>query len=135
MMNMFLNAGLTLVIVAGAFRVYGGHTEAATILAFLTYFTIVLNALLSINRMFVLFSRGEASAKRIGEVLDTPPDLLLGEPDHIETEYHIVFDHVSFAYHSGRKEAVSDISFALKKGETLGSSGRPAVGKARLSTS
>ncbi len=132
LMNLFLNAGLTLVVVAGAFRVYEGQTETATILAFLTYFTIILNALLSINRMFVLYSRGAASAKRIGEVLDTPMDLQQGEPDHVDTPYHITFDNVSFAYHTGRKEAVSDISFALKKGETLGIIGPTGCGKSTI---
>lgn len=46
LMNLFLNAGLTLVVVAGAFRVAAGQTQTGTILAFLTYFTIILNAML-----------------------------------------------------------------------------------------
>lgn len=69
LMNLFLNAGLTLVVVAGAFRVAAGQTQTGTILAFLTYFTIILNAMLSINRMFMLFSKGSASANRISQVL------------------------------------------------------------------
>ena len=75
LMNLFLNLGLTLVIVVGAYRVYIGASKAGVILAFLTYFTIILNALLSINRMFMLYSKGAASANRISEVLDTPEDL------------------------------------------------------------
>ena len=52
--------------------------------------------MLSINRMFMLFSKGSASAKRISEVLDTPEDLKIGSKDHKDTEYHILFDHVHF---------------------------------------
>ena len=132
LMNMFLNVGLTLVVVVGAFRVAAGETQTGTILAFLTYFTIILNALLSINRMFMLFSKGSASAKRISEVLDAPEDLHLWEKDHQDSEYHVQFDHVSFAYHTGRTEVVSDISFALKKGETLGIIGATGCGKSTI---
>ena len=132
LMNLFLNAGLTLVVVVGAFRVYEGQTQAGTILAFLTYFTIILNAMLSINRMFMLFSKGLASAKRISEVLDTPEDLRLLSKDHKETQDHITFDHVSFAYHTGRSEVISDISFHLKKGETLGIIGATGCGKSTV---
>lgn len=132
LMNLFLNAGLTLVVVAGAFRVYGGQTQTGTILAFLTYFTIILNAMLSINRMFVLYSKGAASAKRISEVLDAPEDLQVGQRDHKDSEYHIAFEHVSFAYYTGRSSVVSDISFALKRGETLGIIGATGCGKSTL---
>lgn len=132
LMNLFLNTGLTLVVVAGAFRVAGGQTQTGTILAFLTYFTIILNAMLSINRMFMLFSKGSASAKRISEVLDAPEDLQTGARDHEDSEYHIQFDHVSFAYHSGRANVISDISFALKKGETLGIIGATGCGKSTI---
>lgn len=132
LMNLFLNAGLTLVIIAGAFRVAAGHTQPGTILAFLTYFTIILNAMLSINRMFVLYSKGSASARRISEVLEAPDDLLLQPADHKEDSCHISFDHVSFSYHTGRTEVVSDISFSLKKGETLGIIGATGCGKSTI---
>lgn len=69
-MNLLLNIGLILVIVVGAWRVNEGLTQVGKILAFLTYFTIILNAMLSISRMFILFSKGAASADRIMEVID-----------------------------------------------------------------
>ncbi|HIS31335.1 MAG TPA: ABC transporter ATP-binding protein [Candidatus Limivivens intestinipullorum] len=132
LMNLFLNVGLTLVVVAGAFRVNAGKTQTGTILAFLTYFTIILNAMLSINRMFMLFSKGSASARRISEVLDTPEDLQLQKKDHQDSGYHVQFEHVSFTYHAGRPEVVSDISFALKKGEILGIIGATGCGKSTI---
>ena len=69
-MNLLLNIGLILVIVVGAWRVNEGLTQVGKILAFLTYFTIILNAMLSISRMFILFSKGAASADRIMEVIE-----------------------------------------------------------------
>ena len=132
LMNLFLNTGLILVVVVGALRVYSGRTQTGTILAFLTYFTIILNAMLSINRMFVLFSKGSASARRISEVLDAPEDLQLGVRDHRDSGYHIVFEKVRFAYHAGRNAALTDISFALKRGETLGIIGATGCGKSTI---
>lgn len=132
LMNLFLNGGLALVVAVGAFRVFGGQTQTGTILAFLTYFTIILNAMLSINRMFVMYSKGAASAKRISEVLDACEDIKTERENHENNGYHIQFDNVSFAYNSGGKNAVSNISFALKKGETLGIIGATGSGKSTL---
>lgn len=137
LMNLFLNTGLTLVVVVGAFRVFDGHTQTGTILAFLTYFTIILNAMLAINRIFVMVSKGAASAKRISQVLDAPNDLevlqaVANVADPNEPAAHIQFQNVSFTYHKGRNNVVTDISFALKKGETLGIIGPTGCGKSTL---
>lgn len=131
LMNLFLNLGLTLVIVAGAYRVNDGLTQPGTIIAFLTYFTIILNAMLSITRMFVLYSKGSASAGRIAQMLDTPEDLLLLPEDRRETGAHIAFEHVSFSYNKNRN-ALTDIHFSLARGETLGIIGATGSGKSTL---
>lgn len=131
MMNLFLNMGLTLVVVVGAYRVNAGLSQPGKIIAFLTYFTIILNAMLSITRMFVMYSKGSASADRICQVLDTPEDLKLEPKNHLDNGYHITFDHVSFSYHKD-KGTIEDISFALKQGETLGIIGAIGSGKSTL---
>lgn len=132
MMNLFLNLGLTLVIIVGAYRVNAGLSETGKIIAFMTYFTIILNAMMSITRMFVMFSRGSASANRIAEILDTPTDLELKPDDIIESDKHIEFEHVSFAYEKSRDHHLSDISFSLKRGETLGIIGATGCGKSTI---
>lgn len=131
LMNLFLNVGLTVVIIVGAFRVDSGLTQPGKILAFLTYFTIILNAMLSITRMFVMLSKGTASAERIREVLDTPEDLALLPSDDMDGAYHIIFDRVTFSYQ--KKEAnLRDISFRLKRGERLGIIGATGCGKSSI---
>ncbi len=131
LMNLFLNLGLTLVIVVGAYRVNSGLTQPGKIIAFLTYFTIILNAMLSITRMFIMYSKGSASAVRIGEVLDTPEDLTILPKDKIATPYHITFDDVCFSYNKTQNN-LENISFALKKGETLGILGATGCGKSTI---
>lgn len=131
LMNLFLNGGLTAVIIVGAFRVNSGLTQAGKIIAFLSYFTIILNAMMSITRMFVMYSRGSASAARIAEVLDTPIDLKVNPAEQEKTPYHVEFDHVSFSYRK-KEYNVEDISFRLKRGETLGIIGATGCGKSTL---
>ena len=63
-MNIFLNTGLTLVILIGAYRVNAGVSETGKIIAFLSYFTIILNAMLSITRIFVMLSRCSSRYRR-----------------------------------------------------------------------
>ncbi|HEX2945574.1 MAG TPA: ABC transporter ATP-binding protein [Clostridia bacterium] len=133
-MNLLLNLGLTLVIVAGAWRINAGLTQSGEIIAFLTYFTLISNAMLSVTRMFVIYSKGSASAERIRQVLETPEDLALGPKDHVDNGYHVTFENVSFKYHKGEssKSCIEDISFALKKGETLGIIGATGSGKSTI---
>ena len=131
MMNLLLNVGLTLVIVVGAFRVNAGVTQAGAIIAFLSYFTIILNAMMAITRIFVMCSKGIASGSRIQEVLQTPEDLQVSPAPREDSPYHVVFDRVSFSY--GKTEpSVENISFRLKPGETLGVIGATGCGKSTL---
>ncbi len=131
MMNLLLNFGLTAVVAVGAWRVNYGLMQTGAILAFLTYFTIILNAMLSITRMFVMFSRGSASAQRIAQVLDTPQDLMQTHEAPQPSPYRVEFDHVCFSYQK-KEDNVQDIHFRLKKGETLGIIGATGSGKSTL---
>ncbi len=133
MMNLLLNLGLTLVIVIGAFRVNSSQAKTGAIIAFLTYFTIILNAMLSVTRLFVMYSRGSASAQRICEVLATPMDLQIRNEETVQEPYHVVFDDVSFSYQK-KGDDISHISFALRKGETLGIIGGTGSGKSTIAS-
>lgn len=74
-MNFLLNMGWVLIILAGAWRVNEGLTQPGKIIAFLTYFTIILNAMLSITRLFVMFSKAGSSMERIEAVLAAKQEL------------------------------------------------------------
>lgn len=126
-----LNAGLALVVLVGAYRVSWGLTGPGTIIAFLSYFTIILNALMMVTRLFVMYSRGSASAKRLEEILLMPEDLTQRELPETVEEAHLVFDHVSFSYHKNF-DNVSDITFQVDRGQTLGIIGPTGAGKSTL---
>lgn len=144
-MNILLNLGLVGVILVGAYRVNQGTSEVGKILAFTTYFTIILNAMMSISKMFVILSKAIASGNRIEQVLDCGEDMQVigqaygdGEAGRCADQEkgirfpEIVFDHVSFSYLKQEEKDLEDISFSVRKGETLGIIGEIGSGKSTV---
>ena len=133
--SMLLNGAQIVVILVGALRVASGHCEVGRILAFMTYFTIILNAVVNLSKMFVVFSRAAASADRVMAVIDLPQDMLtlpaLDMPDMPDAPA-IEFDGVSFSYGGSAEAALEDISFSLARGQTLGIIGETGSGKSTL---
>lgn len=145
--TLLLNLGLVVIIIVGGFRVNTGLTEVGKIIAFLSYFTIILNAMVAITRIFTVYSKSIASANRIEEILDTEEDLTVVAESNTESEeikprsdrnpeYHIEFDNVSFKYDQSldedKEDNISDINFRLKRGESLGIIGSTGSGKTTI---
>jgi len=131
-MNLILNAGLVLVIWVGAYRINDGAAEAGDLIAFQTYFNLILGAVMGMNRIITEFTKALASADRIQAVMDAPEDLLVKpELPAVREEDHVVFDKVCFSYNK-TQDNVSNISFRLKQGETLGIIGPTGAGKSTL---
>ena len=146
-MQLLLNTGLTLVVIIGAYRVNGGGIKSGVILAFLTYFNMILMGVMGVNRIFVMLSKASASADRIDEVLSMPDGQRVLAPQETATpagDEFIRFEHVSFHYGgtasdvrehfagSEREKSLDDISFAVKRGESLGIIGSTGCGKTTI---
>jgi ATP-binding cassette subfamily B multidrug efflux pump len=138
LVNVILYTGLTVVLILGARLVDVGMLQTGTIIAFLSYFILITNSLLGLNRMFNIYNRAVASIERIKEVLNMPTDenqlvpedaSTLGEVDPSVPE--IEFKNVSFSY-LGVKNDLENISFALYPGETLGIMGPTGSGKSTV---
>ena len=130
--TLILNLGLTLVVVVGAYRVNSGAILSGVIVAFLQYFTMILNAMLGITRIFVMCSKGEASANRVADVLATPEDLVQIPCEETETDApHIEFRDVHFSY-TGIGKNIDGLSFKLNHGQTLGILGPTGSGKTTI---
>ena len=130
-MNLCLNVGTVLVILAGAYRVNSGAIKPGVIIAFLTYVTLILNALLFISRVFTNYSKASSSANRIMEVINSPEDLKVINVPVVGSEYCIEYDNVSFSYDK-KEDNISNINLHIKKGETLGIIGSTGSGKSTL---
>ena len=130
--SVVLNLGLTAVVVLGAYRVNGGHIEGGVIIAALQYFVMILNAMMGITQIFVMWSKGEASAKRVADVLSTAEDLVVAPAEEpAENAPHISFENVSFSY-TGIGKNIDDLSFRLEHGQTLGILGATGSGKSTV---
>lgn len=133
LINFFLNMGLTMVVIVGAYRVNLGLTQAGKIVAFLTYFTMISNAVIAINRIFVMFSKASASSERISLVLDAEDDLKIEKLLGSANSNRLEFKNVSFSYQGEMdKLCLEHVNFALKPGENLGIIGATGSGKTTL---
>ncbi len=133
-MTFFMNMGSVAVIAIGANRVTGNLSSAETVIAFMQYFTLISMAMMSVTRMFVMYTKAAASARRISEVVNTPYDIIVeGKEEYpdIKTDAHIKFDNVSFSY-NGRKDNLGNISFEIHKGGSIGIIGATGSGKSTI---
>ena len=131
-MNLFMNCGIAAVTALAALRVSEGTSDAETVVAFMQYFTLISMALMAVSRMFVMFSKCTASARRLCEVLEAPAVIL---PEKCEedgnTEDFITFRGVTFSY-AGRKKDLEDISISIPYGSSFGIIGGTGSGKSTL---
>ena len=147
LVQLCLNVGLVLVVLLGARRVDSGAAEPGVILAFLTYFNLILHSVMSFNRIFLLLSKASASARRIEEVLEVVeelPVLPMTEERRRENGALLEFDRVSFTHQRGgaadaasfaggeRGKCLDGVSFRLGRGETLGVIGATGAGKSTI---
>ena len=131
-MTLLMNAGIVAVIAVSAFFVSNGTSSATTVIAFMQYFTLISMAMMSLSRMFVMYTKCSASASRISLVMDSRSELEICEDDgEGDPSLHISFENVSFSY-LGKKKDLREVSFALKKGETLGIIGATGSGKSTV---
>ena len=133
-----LNIGLVFVIWFGARFVNDGDSDPTTVLAFMTYVQMILNAVIFISRFFLMYTQASVSANRISDVIEADDDLKVQEETDTEEtvekrrqEAFISFEGVSFGYGEGR-DVLKDVSFSVKKGETLGIIGATGSGKSTI---
>ena len=147
-MQMCLNTGLALVVIIGAGRVNSGLMKPGVILSFLTYFNMITMGVMGISRIFMTLSKANASANRIDAVISMDTDQrILSEDEAAKPsgDGFVRFEHVDFSYGEEsesneknnfageeREKALSDISFTIQKGESLGIIGPTGCGKTTI---
>ena len=130
-MSLLMNLGIVAVILLSAFRVADGKTTTPTVIAFVEYFAMVSNAMISVTRLFVMYGKCAASAKRIEEVVYNPDSFVVEPTNEVKDDNHITFENVNFSYF-GKVNNLENISVKLKKGEHLGIIGATGSGKSTI---
>ena len=131
-MTLFMNMGIVAVVAVSAFLVAKGESSSATVIAFMQYFTLISMAMMSLSRMFVSYTKCAASANRISLVMSEESELKACVDDgQGDDSLHVSFENVSFSY-LGKTNNLSNISFSLRKGESLGIIGATGSGKSTL---
>lgn len=125
--TLILNFGLVGVIAVGA----AVSAPSGTVLAFLSYFVLILNAMLGISKIFVVLSKGVASAGRITRVLETDESVSLEECGGGNPDYAVEFRDVSFSY-NGNEDNLGRASFKVRRGQTVGIIGGTGSGKTTI---
>lgn len=130
-----INLAIAAVIWFGGFRVDVGGMTQGEVIAFVNYLNQILLAMIVVANLVVIFTKAAASATRVDEVLELHPSIVnrVSRPaQEVEGSPEIAFDAVSFAYPDAGAYSLSDISFTVARGQTLGIIGGTGCGKSTL---
>ncbi|UII57773.1 ABC transporter ATP-binding protein/permease [Cytobacillus spongiae] len=130
-----MNLALILVIWLGSRELIGGTIQVGEVVAIVNYATRITAALSILSWIIMAFSRGKASAERIGDVLDTTIDLVEEDDSNVSytiREGQVTFDRVSFRYPSTSAAVLNNISFDVKPHQTIAILGATGSGKTSL---
>lgn len=138
-----LNTGIIVVMWFGGKTVYNGIITQGEVIALINYMSQILLALVALANLIIAITRATASAIRINEIFSITSKMKEGSaslqdilPDDVYEKTancpEVEFRNVSFSYDASEKKALSEISFAVKRGETVGIIGGTGSGKSTL---
>lgn len=135
--SVIMNFALIAVIWFGGIRVNVGGMTTGQVIAYINYINMVLSALIVLASLIVTFTKAAASAARVNEVLRTESSIKYSGNSEFSKNINkdipiIKFDNVSFSYKGSKEDAISNISFEIKRGQMVGIIGGTGSGKTTL---
>lgn len=131
---LFVESVVCVILGYGGWLVYRGRFNAGQLVEYIGYFEAIVWPIMAISMLIEKTSRGQASLKRITELLDAPIDV--ADKNNVETLQNpkggIEFRHLSFRYPDGEYDVLHDISFTVHPGESVGIVGKTGAGKTAL---
>jgi len=129
-----INLAIIAVLRVGGGQVYKGILTQGQVLALYNYMSQILVELIKMANLILSMTKAAASAKRVAAILalESSLDVPQENPEEPEAVPAVEFDGVTFTYPTGGAPALSDISFTLEHGKTLGIIGGTGSGKSTL---
>lgn len=131
-----VNGGLMVLIYIGAIRVETGVLSQGQVVALVNYMSQILVELVKLANLIITVTKAVACGNRIQSILEIQEGMEQKETvdtkDGEKADNKVEFEHVSLRYHAGGEEALTDIHFTAKKGETIGIIGGTGSGKSSL---
>ena len=127
-----INMAIIMLIKIDAVKVSQGSLTQGTVVALYNYMSQILVELIKLANLIVLLNKTLACSNRVSAVFDIVPSQTEGKKDADRSNEVIRFDHVSLEYPESNEETLSDISFVVNKGETVGIIGGTGSGKTSL---
>ena len=127
-----VNIALVVLLWTGAIRVDGGIITQGAVVALVNYMSQILVELIKMANLIIQITKALACAKRIESILAVENSQKiedLTQQAKAETDDVIRFEHVGLTYQGGGEESLTDIDFAVKKGQTIGIIGGTGSGK------
>lgn len=131
LVSLFVESVVCIILGYGGYLVYQGKFDAGELMEFIGYFNAIIWPVMSVTELIEMSSRGRASLKRVSELLDAVQEVddKPTATDVTEETGKIEFRHLTFRYPDGDYEALSDVSFTINPGESVGIVGKTGSGK------
>ncbi|UBM05856.1 ABC transporter ATP-binding protein [Enterococcus mundtii] len=133
--TLIMNVGIICLLTVGGVKVNIGSLQQGQVLALINYMNQMLLALIVVSNLVVIFTRAEASAQRVKEVLDTENTITDAETPSepvMDSETILQFKNVDFRYTPESGLSLQGINFTLKRQTVLGIIGPTGSGKTTL---
>lgn len=133
-----VNAGIVGLLYSGAIRVDNGIISQGAVVALVNYMSQILVELIKLANLIILVTKAIASGNRVASIFEHENSLCEVEETIEDSnfedfkDYSVAFDNVSLKYADGSDEALENINFKVKKGETIGIIGGTGSGKSSL---
>ncbi|GAL66654.1 ABC transporter ATP-binding protein [Jejuia pallidilutea] len=133
MMILLIGTSNLLVIYIGGMQYINGEIESlGTIAEFIIYVNMLTWPVATVGWVTSIVQQAEASQKRINEFLKIEPEIKNNVEGHTEITGDITFKNVSFTYDDTNIQALKNVSFEIKAGETLAILGKTGSGKSTI---
>ncbi len=132
--TLFVESVICVILGYGGYLVYKGEFNAGELLEFIGYFNSIVWPVMAVSQLIEMGSRGKASLKRISDLLDTPIDVCDAEDarDIEAVKGDIEFRGLTFRYPDTDYDSLSDASFRINAGESVGIIGKTGAGKTTI---